>query len=114
MKTLDEVRKEEQAIAKELSDRALQTEAERKKLLNEAARLKIVRLYLEASPTEASLIKQLEELERRKRIDEERFGQWCTARVGGRDELWKQYKTERNHKQLNEQIKMLKYILCRT
>jgi hypothetical protein len=114
MITLDEIRKEHKAVAEQLADKRLQTDAVKKKLLAEAARLKLVILYLETAPTEAGIVKQLEELERRKRIDEERFGQWCEARTGGRDELWQQYKTERNHKQLNQQIKMLKFILCRT
>jgi hypothetical protein len=94
MKTVDEIKREEQATAAALaSAKKLGTQREINKLLKEAEELKFARLYLETTPSEESVQKQLDELQRRMTIEEERFGAWCAQKVGGRDELYKQYAT---------------------
>lgn len=67
--------------------------------------------YLERYPTEESLKKQLEELERKLGIFEFRFEEWVEWQQGDIREIRKKYQNMNHYAEIKFQIKNLKHLL---
>jgi hypothetical protein len=113
MKTLEQCKAEVQAVERELVKSRREGDAKAsKRLQRELAELQTYCRYLATAPREEALKAQLEQLERRLKLNDERFGGWCAMRTGGRTELRHQYDTECETSKLKAQVRTLKYLLC--
>ena len=112
MKTLVQIDAEIKSCELALANaRKRQDQKAAKKVAKELEELRYYRLYLETTPSEATLERQLSDLTYRMQRNEERFGSWCAQKVGGQKELLAQYNRECETAKLKEQVKTLKYLL---
>lgn len=81
MKTLKEIKQEEESLLKEIKHTS--TDNEVKRIRRRLEFLKTCRLYIETKPSEQYLESQLQQLHNKVGVINQRFGAWSSGKIGG-------------------------------